>query len=216
MALPWLELLRQRRGFTSPVENVHDRQDRMGLEHPWSGVPHDLPHPLARLLPVAVDRTIVTGGLLRSVGTDVELAVGVVRKFGARAAKTVASMVVRAVHLHHQPHGLALALKSSRFAHSFLQHHSRSVESLQSGIATDLSPPSGARSLVNPPVLGLTPQAIHLSRLRRSAANTSSLVLNSLRRSAANAPSLALNSLQRSVRAAERRKILSLGREPQE
>ena len=77
----------------------------------------------------------------------------------------------------------------------------------------------------------LTPRAKHLSRLRRSTANviridgnrlrrspenSFGVALRSLRRSTAANRSLALHTVRCSVRAAERRQMVSLGREPQD
>lgn len=85
----------------------------MVLEHPRARVPHDLAHFFARFRTVAVDGAVGAGRLLRSVGAEIELAVGVVRDFRTVAAQTIAPMVDGAIHLHHQPHGLAFALKPS-------------------------------------------------------------------------------------------------------
>ena len=69
--------------------------------------------PLPRLGPVTVDRTVFAGWFVRTVGAEVELAVGVCREFSALVAEAAATVVFGAVHPDHHARGLALSLKPS-------------------------------------------------------------------------------------------------------
>ena len=143
-------LLRECRCLTPAIEDVHDREVGMRFDHPRPGVPHDIPHPIARPGPIAMNRTIVAGGLFRTVGAEVELAAGVIDQLEALNTQTVAAMMIRAVHLHHQTHGLAFTSESSWFAHEFLQQSQRPVESRPRGVALDLPPLQGLFSFYLP------------------------------------------------------------------
>ena len=118
----------------------------MRFDHPWPGVPHDMPHPFARLGPIAMNRTVVAGGLFRTVGADVELTVGVIDQFRALNTQAFSIMVVGAIHLHHHANGLAFSQKSS--THRLLQQSSAPIESLWYGASNSLPPPPGAFSFL--------------------------------------------------------------------
>ena len=156
-------LLREWRCPTPAIEDVHDREVGMRFDHPRPGVPHDIPHPFARLGPIAMNRTIVAGGLFRTVGADAELTVGVIQQLGALNTQAFSIMVVGAIHLHHHANGLAFPLKSS--AHRLLEQSCAPIESLWNGASNNLPPPPGAFSFLISRYLGLTPQAHHLSPL---------------------------------------------------
>ena len=159
-------LLREWRCLTPAIEDVHDREVGMRFDHPRPGVPHDMPHPFARLGPIAMNRTVVAGGLFRTVGADVELTVGVIHQLGALNTQAFSIMVVGAIHLHHHANGLAFSQKSS--THRLLQQSSAPIESLWNGTSNNLPPPPGAVFFLISRYPGLTPQAMYLSRLWRS------------------------------------------------
>ena len=85
----------------------------MASGHPRPGISHHLADAFARLGPVTVDRTVRTRGFVGAIGAEVQLAVGVVGELEAFSTQIATTVMVRAVHLDHQPHRLAFPPESS-------------------------------------------------------------------------------------------------------
>ena len=79
--------------FAQAVQEVHERQQRVGEEHARAGVPHHLADALAHGRRVTVDRTFAAGGLALLEGAAGEPVAGVGEQFGALRAQSVRGVV---------------------------------------------------------------------------------------------------------------------------
>jgi hypothetical protein len=93
--------------FSPSIHNVKKGQDRMTVDHPGTGIPHDLPDPFAHDRFIAMDRASGAGRLFCPEGTLLEPLVRIILKGAAfRTDFILRSMPITAIDADHRLKGL--------------------------------------------------------------------------------------------------------------